>query len=143
MTAEVGPERLGDGFLRLLRGASLIAVLAGAVGSISLTLYAGRHNHSRLLLVLFVLWVSSPFAILVWAYVISKRWLVLTRATLYSLMLVLTLSSLALYGQVALGPPKAQTAFMFVVVPPASWLLIAIVVPFAARLSGKRSHRTP
>ena len=78
-------------FLGLLRAAALIAVLAGAVGSVGLTLHAGRHNNSRILLLLFTLWVLSPFVALVWADVVSKRWPVLTRATLYSVMLVLTL----------------------------------------------------
>jgi len=104
-------------------------------------LRAGRHNSSRILLVLFALWVLSPFVVLVLANMVSKRWSVLTRATLYSVMLVLTLGSLAIYGDVALGPPRAQTAFVFVVVPPASWLLIAIVLPTAALLSGRRSRR--
>ena len=126
------------GFLGLLRAAALIAVLAGAVGSVGLTLHAGRHNNSRILLVLFALWVLSPFVALVWADVVSKRWPVLTRATLYSVMLVLTLGSLALYGDVALGPPRAKTAFVFVVVPPASWLLIAVSVAIAALISRRR-----
>ncbi len=130
-----------SGLLGLLRATALIAVLAGAVGSVGLMLHAGRRNDSRILLVLFALWVLSPFMALVLANVVSKRWLVHTRATLYSVMLVLTLGSLAIYGVVALGPPKPKTAFVFVVVPPASWLLIAIVVPTAALISGRRSSR--
>jgi hypothetical protein len=90
--------------------------------------------------VLFTLWVLSPFVALVLASVISKRWSFHTRATLYSLMLALTLGSLAIYADVALGPPRAKTAFVFVIVPPASWLLTAIVVPIAALISGRRSH---
>ena len=78
---------------------------------------------------------------LVWANLVSKRWPVLTRATLYSLMLVLTLASLAAYGVDALRPPKAQAAFVFVVVPPASWLLIAIVVTIAALVSDRLLRR--
>jgi len=126
--------------LGLLRAAALTAVLAGAVCSVGLMLYAGRRNNSRLLLVLFALWVLSPFVVLVFANVVLKRWPVLTRATLYSLMLVLTVGSLAAYGVVALGPPRAKAAFVFVVVPPASWLLIAIVVSIAALISGRRSR---
>src|ERR1017187_6810870 len=141
MASKVSRGRPEGGFLGLLRAAALIAVLAGAVGSVGLMLHAGRRNDSRILLVLFALWVLSPFMALVLANVVSKRWSVLTRATLYSAMLVLTLGSLAIYGDVALGPPRAQTAFVFVVVPPASWLLIAIVVPLAAQISGRRARR--
>jgi len=141
-TSEVSRERPERGFLGLLRAAALIAVLAGAAGSLGLMLHAGRRNDSRILLVLFTIWVLSPFVALVLAHVVSKRWSVLTRATLHSVMLVLTLASLAIYGDVALGPPRAKTAFVFVVVPPASWLLIAIAVPIAALISGRQSRRS-
>ncbi len=127
--------------MNMLRAAALIAVPAGAVGSVGLMLHAGRRNDSRILLALFALWVLSPFMALVLANLVSKLWSVHTRATLYSVMLVLTLGSLAIYGDVALGPPRAKTAFVFVVVPPASWLLTAIVVPTAALISGRRSRR--
>ena len=130
-----------SGSLGLLRAAALIAVLVGAVGSVGLMLYVGRRNESRILLVLFALWVLSPFMVLAWANVASKRWSVLTRATFYSLSLVLTLGSLAIYGYIAFGPPRAKTAFVFVVVPPSSWLLIAIVVPIAALISNRLSRQ--
>ena len=135
-------ERPERGFLGLLRAAALIAVLAGAAGSFGLMLHAGRRNDSRILLVLFTIWVLSPFVALVLADVVSKRWSVLTRATLHSVMLVLTLGSLAIYGDAALGPPRAKAAFVYVVVPAASWLLIAIVVPIAALISGRLSRRS-
>jgi hypothetical protein len=136
-------ERRGTpdgGFVGVLRVTALIAVLAGAVGSVGFMLRAGR-NAPLFLIVLFALWVLSPFMALVLADVVSKRWSVPTRATLYSVMLVLTLCSLTIYGDVALGPPRAQAAFAFVVVPPASWLLIAIALPTAALISGRRSRR--
>ena len=141
LTSEVSRGRPERGFLGLLHAAALIAVLAGAAGSLGLMLHAGRRNDSRILLVLFVIWVLSPFVALVLADVVSKRWSALTRATLHSVMLVLPLGSLAIYGDVALGPPMAKTAFVFVVVPPASWLLIAIAVLIAALISGKMSRR--
>jgi hypothetical protein len=98
-----------------------------------------RAGHPPLLLrVLFVIWVLSPFMALVLADMVSKRWSVLARATLYGAMLVVTVGSLAIYGDDALRPRKAQAAFVFVVVPPASWLLLAIVVPTAALISRKR-----
>ena len=126
-----------DGFLGPLRTVAMIAVLAGAAGSIGLTLRVGHRNSSWILLVLFGIWVLSPFIALAWANLVSKRWTVLGRTTLYSVMLVLTLGSLAIYGDVAFGPPRAKPASVFLVVPLASWLLIAIVVPTAARISGK------
>ncbi len=124
-----------------LRAAALVALLAGGAGSVGFMLYAGRHNTSRILLVLFTLWVLSPFSALFFADVVSKRWSALTRATLYSLMLVIASSTLAIYGYVALGPPRTKTAAVFVVVPLASWLLSGIVVPIAGLTSGRLSAR--
>jgi len=92
-------------------------------------------------MVLFALWVLSPFMVLILASVVSKRSSALTRATLYSATLVLTLGSLLIYGAVSLGPPRTKTAFVFVVVPPASWLLIAIAVSIAAFISGRKARR--
>jgi hypothetical protein len=140
MTSKVSRGRPEGGFLGHLRAAALIAVLVGAVGSVGFLLRAGQRT-PRLLLVLFVLWVLSPFMAVVLADVVSKRWSVLTRATLYCVMLVLTLGSLAIYGDDALRPRRAQAGFVFVVVPLASWLLIAIVVPIAALVSRRLSRR--
>jgi hypothetical protein len=128
-------------FLGLLRLMGLIALPVGAIGSVGLTLYAGRHNNSRILPLLFALWVLSPFVALLWANVVSKSWTVVTRAVLHSVMLVLALGSFAIYANIALGPPRAKAAFAFVVVPPASWLLIAIVVPLAAQISRRLSRQ--
>jgi hypothetical protein len=128
--------------LNVLRTAALIALPAGAVGSIGFMLRAGHRNPSRVLLMLFAIWVLSPFVALVFATIVSKDWSVLTRTTLYGVMLVLTASSLAIYGDVALGPPRAKTAFAFVVVPPASWLLIAITISTAALISRSRPRRS-
>jgi hypothetical protein len=139
-TSTVSRGRPEGGFLGGLRVAALIAVLAGAGGSFGLMLRAGQRT-PRFLLVLFAIWVLSPFMALVVANVVSKRWSVLTRATLYSVMLVVTLGSLAIYGDDALGHRRAQAAFVYVVVPPASWLLIAIVVPIAAFISRRLSRR--
>jgi hypothetical protein len=77
----------------------------------------------------------------VWADVVSKRWPVLTRAALYIAMLVISLGSLAIYGHDAWRPPRVKAAFVYVIVPPASLLLIAIVVPIAALISGRWARR--
>jgi hypothetical protein len=141
MTSTASPESSEGGFLRILRGAALVAVLAGAGGSLALMLHAGRHQNSLILLLLFAVWVLSPFIAAVFASSVSERWSVLTRATLSVVMLVLTLGSLILYGEVAFGNLKVKIGFVFLVVPMASWLLAAIVVPIAAFISGRLSRR--
>jgi hypothetical protein len=132
------PEILGStemtSFERL-RVAARIAVAAGAVGSVGLMLHAGRHNSSRLLLGIFTLWVLSPFAALVLADFFSRRWPLVARTALYSLTLVVVLGSLASYGYIAVGPPRAKVAPVFVVVPPASWLFVATGATISRRLS--------
>lgn len=84
------------------------------------------------------IWVISPFVVLLLAGLVSARRPVLIRTTLYSLMLILSVGSLAIYVDDALRPRKAQAAFVFIALPPASWLLIAIVVPVAALISGRK-----
>jgi hypothetical protein len=138
-TSEANPGKPDGGFLGLQRTLALIAVVVGAVGSLALMLRAGRST-PRLLLVCFAVWVLSPFVALAWANMVSKRWPVLTRVTLYCVTLVVTLGALAFYGGVILPPAGSARAFVFVAVPPASWLLIAIV-PIAALISRKLSRR--
>ena len=141
ITAKASRGRPDGGFLGLLHAVALIAVVAGASGSVGLMLWEGHRNPSRLLLVLFAIWVLSPFMALLLANIVSKRWSVITRATLHSVMLVLTLGSLAIYGEVALGPPRPKPASFFLVVPLASWLLIAAVIPLVTLLLGRLSRR--
>ena len=126
--------------LRLLRTAGLIAVIAGAAASLGFLFHASQRR-PPLLMVIFVIWVSSPFVALAIANAISGRWSVLTRATLYGVMLAVALGSLAIYGHDAASPRRAQAAFVYVVVPPASWLFMAIVVPMGAFISGRLSGR--
>jgi hypothetical protein len=119
---------------------ALIAVAAGAVGSAGL-MHRADQRTPRFLLVLFFIWVLSPFVALAWANLVSKRWKVPTRAALYCVTLVVTLASLAFYGKLVLPPPGSPRAFVFVAVPPASWLLMTIVVSIAALISRRRSQR--
>jgi hypothetical protein len=128
------------GFPGLLRVVALIAVVVGGVGSLGFMLRAGRST-PRLLLVAFVFWVLSPFVALAWAHRASKRWSVLTRATLDCVMLVITLGSLAIYGGLIAPPAGSRPAFVFVAVPPASWVVTAIVVGIAALISRRQDHR--
>ena len=140
ITAKASRGRPGIGFLRLLHAVALIAVVVGAVGSVGLMLWIGHRNPSRVLLGLFVIWDLCPFVALLLADMVSKRWSVVTRATLHIVMLVIALSSLALYADVV-WRPRPQPAFMFLVVPFGSWLFMIIAVLIAALISGRRSRR--
>ena len=126
--------------LALLRATAPMAVLGGAAGSLGFLLGAGRRT-PPLLLLLFVFWVMSPFIALAWATLASKRWSVVTRSTLYILTLVLALGSLIVYGAVTMGPFRTRPAPVFLLVPLASLLLTATVVPITALISRKLSRR--
>jgi hypothetical protein len=113
-----------------LRRAGLLSIVIGAAGSVCFLLLAAQHPPA-VLLVLFVLWVVSPFALLAAAEWISTTWSLSTRATLRGVMLAVTFASLVIYGGVVLIQPKAKTPF-FVLVPPVSWLLTAVAVSGAS-----------
>jgi hypothetical protein len=123
-----------------LRAMALSVLLVGAAGSVGLVLMAGR-NTPVLLLVLFVGWVLSPFIALLVANRVSKRWPVPARATISCLMLVMTLGSLVGYSG-AFNSPDTKTAFIFLVIPFISWLLMVTVIPITRRLSRRNIHKT-
>ena len=125
--------------LNLFRKVAMIIVLAGAMVSLGFMLRAGRNNESILLMALFFIWVASPFVALIVASIVSKQWPIMTRVTLYLLMLVITFGSLLCYsGFVSM--PGAKPAFKFLVVPLISWLLLVTVIAIAASVSRKRSE---
>lgn len=122
-----------------MRKAGLLAIVIGGVGSVFLTLYTGRRNPSALLMAAFAIWVLLPFVALAAADAMSTNWSALTRTVLYALMFVTAIDTLGTYGYVAFGPPRPQPAFWFLVVPPASLLLIAILLRTVANIGKSRS----
>jgi len=124
--------------LDFLQAMALTVLLVGAVSSVGLVLNAGRKT-PVFLLVLFIGWVLSLFMALLVANKVSKRWSVPTRGTIYCLMLVVTLSSLVGYSG-AFNSSDTKPAFIFLVVPLISWLLIVTVIPITRRLSRKSNN---
>lgn len=116
--------------------AALIVALAGAVGSLYFMFSAGRKQNSIILLGLFTAWVLSPFIGLFISSKISKRWTVTTRSLLYWLIIVLTIGSLVAYSG-AFNTPQTKNAFIFLIVPLISWILLIVAVLTARRLSRK------
>jgi hypothetical protein len=128
---------ISGAFLDRLRTAARLAVVVGAIGSVGFMLRAGRST-PRLLLAAFVVWGLSPFVALAWANTVAPRWPALTRATLSWLTIVLTLGSLVMYSELIKRPTGTANAFVFVIVPPVSWMLLGIVLLFAARTQEPR-----
>ena len=133
-----------DGFSRAspnrspLRTVARIAVAIGAVGSVALMFRSIHRNPSRLLIVIFVLWVLTPFAALAFADVMSARLPRRVRAALYGVMLLVALASSAVYVADAIWPRKAQAAYVYVAFPPVSFLFSAIVLSTAGLLSRRQ-----
>ena len=121
-----------------LRTMARAAVVAGAAGSVGLMAVAG---HPPIFLrVIFVVWVLSPFVMLALADRIWGRWPDSTRTVLHVLAIIIAAGSLAIYGFRVWRPPASTPAFVFVMVPPLFWLLIAAVVSFVAFTSRQRSR---
>lgn len=130
-----------SGLIGLLRTVVLIVLVVGATSSLIFMFRQGQDT-PRFLLVLFTLWVLSPFAVLLWANAVSKRWSVITRIMLFGVTLIVALISPAIYGEwVNVKPAGSANAFLFVAVPPVS-LLFIITVPIAAFISRRLSHRS-
>jgi len=102
-----------------------------ALASVVLILYGGRRNSSGVLLILFVIWVLSPFVGLALANRTSTRWPVGVHTALHTVMLVVAGASLPIYVNAVLISPHAKLAAPFLIVPFVSWLLILMVVLIA------------
>ncbi|HLQ68173.1 MAG TPA: hypothetical protein VK124_01510 [Gemmatimonadales bacterium] len=124
---------------RALRTVALVAAVVGAVGSIAFILRVGHRNKSIVLLAMFVLWDVAPFVGLLLAHRASRLWASSARAALYRVTLLVTLASLAIYGVVALGPPRPKPASWFLIVPVASWFLIGVVLRMSRPSSPPRA----
>ena len=123
--------------MKVLHNAVLIALLIAALASIVFMLQVG--GGSVILLAVFAAWVLAPFAALVAAEVYARRWSSLHQSTVHVVALTVIVLAPFVYGSVALGPPRPQPAFYFLVVPAASWLLIIVTLITAAVTSRKRS----
>ncbi len=130
----VDKEDVKRGRQNLLRNIAFVAAGVGAMGSFGLMLYTGRHNKSIILILLFTGWVLSPFIALMIANRVFNRWSVFTRNAIYSLMIFISIGSLVSYSG-AFNPHGTKPAFVFMIVPLVSWLLLVIVVPGAEALA--------
>jgi hypothetical protein len=121
--------------LLLARPVAMVACVVAAALALVFTAMVGRRNPSPVLMLLFTFWVSSPFVALGVGAHVSRNWSVRTRAALHAVMLAVSFLSPCIYAAVALGPPRAQPAFIFLVVPLASWVLcLAILVVVAINI---------
>ena len=123
--------------LKLLQTMAMVVAIVGAIGSLYFMFEAGRNQKSLLLIALFTAWVLSPFVGLFLATKTSNRWITPAHASLYWLLIILAIGSLVAYSGV-LTPSGTKGAFIFLVAPFASWVVIVIIF----LISKKRSTET-
>ena len=107
------------------RAAALVVVLLSAAVSLGLMLWVGRHNASVVLILLFTVWVASPFAGLLYLDRTARRWQAARQQAAYWQMHLIGLGSVAIYAAVALLMHLRKPAAPFLAVPAATWMLIA------------------
>ena len=122
----------------IYRFLAFLVIIAGAAVSLAFMLHTGKNNKSALLLILFTTWVLSPFVALIVSNVVSKDWPVSTRITLFSLMVLISVSSLVVYSGV-ITPAGVKPAAPFLIFPLISWIFILTIIPYALYRSRKFS----
>ena len=123
---------------KLFRVIALVVWAIGAGVSVNLTLFAGHSNKSALLVALFVVWVLSPFAAMLAAYVFFRRRPASVKITTYCLMLFITSVSLLAYSS-TINPFAAKPAAVFLIVPLLLWVIMLVVIPVALSRSRKNA----
>ena len=113
------------------------ALVAGATASLALTLYFGRHNPHMSITVLFAGWVTAPYVILG----LVDRFLQRQAPVLQTgrvLGWLIGVGTNLTYAIAIVRPRTVTPAAPFVAAPLLAFILIAIVIPIAAR----RARRT-
>jgi hypothetical protein len=119
--------------INFFRTLTLAVVTISAIGSLYLMFIAGRNQKSIFLILLFTAWMLSPFVSFFLATIISKRWAASARTFLYWTMIILAGGSLIAYNG-TFNTPNTKNAFVFLVVPFISWIIISIVFLISRRL---------
>ena len=124
---------------------SRLILIIGSVGSLALMLYAGRSNTHILITIGFIFWVLAPFALLALAERRSASWAPAMKTTLETMIWIVVLGSLVIYAYRAAVPPRATGAFLFVIVPPVSvvLVLVALVIVSVRSRPSRKESTTP
>jgi hypothetical protein len=118
----------------------IIAMVATWLGALLALyfMYSTAHNQkSMLLIALFTVWVLSPFAGIFMATKAPERWIRPVRTPLYWTMIILAIGAVMVYSG-TIKVPHTKPAFIFLVAPFVSWLLIIAV--FLIAKSRKSNH---
>jgi hypothetical protein len=108
-----------------LSKSALWFVWSGAAVALGLTFWMGHRNPSPLLVVMFLLWVASPFAGLIQVHRLGRAWPAARQMELYILSHLVSVASVLAYAAAVFLMHLAKPAGPFLVVPAVSWLVIA------------------
>jgi len=123
----------------ILRATALTTLFVGTIGSIYFMLNVGSNQKSIILIVLFTIWVMSPFVGLFFATRLTKRRTGNLNSRYYLTMIVLSIFSLTAYSGI-LTPTQTKPAFNFLVVPFLSWLIILSII-FITKRQNLKQHQ--
>ena len=112
----------------------LIVIWLGAISSFYFVMRASSNNSSILLRALFVIWVLSPFVAFFTANSNFKFRPSLRRKSVYWMIVIVVVGSLIAYSGI-FKTPKTKNAFIFLIVPLLSWLLLIGTILISERLS--------
>lgn len=127
--------------LPTLHKASLFLCFLGSMCSNVLLLLVAGRQIPRLLIVPFVIWLTAPFAVLLVAHRHAQDYKSRTRYVLYSVTLVITVISLAIYSYQVNWPRQSTPALYWVAVPLASVVFLLITPFVASTILSQRNER--
>lgn len=110
----------------MVRMTALVVLAAGAAASL-MFMFRGHGNAPRFLMVLFTGWVLSPFVALAFASIASKKLTVVIQATVNCVALIISAVSVAAYAGLIPMPSGSRPAFLFLMVPFVSWVLMTLL----------------
>jgi hypothetical protein len=109
-----------------VRTVAELLTLVGAVVSLGLMLWVGHRNSSVVLIAIFIVWVTSPFVMLLWAHRAAKGWPPAREELVRRVAISVSLGSVFVYAATAFLMHLAKPAGPFLFVPFASWCIIAL-----------------
>jgi hypothetical protein len=121
------------------RASARLDLLLGAATSLGLMFWTGRHNPSILLILLFTVWVASPFVGMMFVYRSAARWPAVRQRLTYNQIRIISFGSALIYMfQVGLGH-SAKRAWPFLAVPAASWMALVLWIWMTQYFHGEPS----
>lgn len=124
------------------RTGALICLLLGAVVSLARMFWVGRHNASLILVILFTVWVASPFVGMALVYRRSSRWPIVRQRITYNQICFISIGSAVIYLASVNLTQASRPAAPFVAVPVVSWLLMALWLWMTRYFHGEANGET-